>query len=138
MRITFIRPHLMDDRSADAMEPLVFAILAGLTPPDVELDLFDERIEPIPEDHDTDLLALTVETFTARRAYQIATHFRERDIPVVMEATIPASCPKRRWCMRTRLSSETRKKSGKRSFETLSREGYSASTGSRTSRRWRA
>ena len=84
MRITFIYPHLMDTRSSDAMGPLVFAILAGLTPPQVELDFLDERLEPIPGDHDTDLVALTVGTYTARRAYQIATHFRQRGIPVVM------------------------------------------------------
>jgi len=93
MKITFIYPHLMATRSSDAMEPLVFAVLAGLTPPDVELDFFDERLEPIPEDHDTDLVALTVGTYTARRAYQIATHFRQRGIPVVMGGYHPTFLP---------------------------------------------
>jgi len=32
MKITFIRPNMCGMRSTDAMEPLVFAILAGLTP----------------------------------------------------------------------------------------------------------
>ncbi len=94
MKITFIRPHLTDSRSSDAMEPLVFAILAGLTPPDVELVFFDERLEPIPGDHDTDLLALTVGTYTARRAYQIASDFRRRGIPVVMGGYHPSFLPK--------------------------------------------
>jgi radical SAM superfamily enzyme YgiQ (UPF0313 family) len=93
MRITFIRPHLTDRRSSAAMQPLVFAILAGLTPPDVELDFFDERLEPIPEDHDTDLVGLSVDTYTARRAYQIATQFRRRDIPVVMGGYHPSFLP---------------------------------------------
>jgi radical SAM superfamily enzyme YgiQ (UPF0313 family) len=93
MKITFIRPHLTDARSADAMEPLVFAILAGLSPPEVELDFLDERLEPIPDDHDTDLVALTVETYTARRAYQIATRFRQRGIPVVMGGYHPSFLP---------------------------------------------
>jgi radical SAM superfamily enzyme YgiQ (UPF0313 family) len=75
------------------MEPLVFAILAGLTPQDIELDFFDECLEPIPEDHDTDLVALTVETYTARRAYQIATQYRRRDIPVVMGGYHPSFLP---------------------------------------------
>jgi radical SAM superfamily enzyme YgiQ (UPF0313 family) len=66
------------------MEPLAFAVLAGLTPQDVEVDFFDERLEEIPADHETDLVALTVETYTARRAYQIASAFRRRGIPVVM------------------------------------------------------
>ncbi len=84
MRITFIRPHLSDRRSADAMEPLVFAILSGLTPKDIDVDLLDERLGPIPADHPTDLVAITVETFTAKRAYQIASMFRRRRVPVVM------------------------------------------------------
>jgi radical SAM superfamily enzyme YgiQ (UPF0313 family) len=84
MKITFIRPSITGRRAHDAMEPLAFAILAGLTPPDVELDFFDERLEEIPTDHETDLVALTVETYTARRAYQIADAFRRRGVPVVM------------------------------------------------------
>jgi radical SAM superfamily enzyme YgiQ (UPF0313 family) len=93
MKITFIRPHLNNKRAADAMESLVFAILAGLTPPDVELTLFDDRIEPIPYDHPTDLVAMTVETYTARRAYQIAACFRQRGVPVVMGGYHPTLLP---------------------------------------------
>lgn len=94
MKITFIRPNLFDARSADVWQPLVFAILANLTPPDVELDFFDEHLEPIPDDHDTDLVALTVGTYTARRAYQIATQFRQRGIPVVLGGYHPSFLPK--------------------------------------------
>jgi radical SAM superfamily enzyme YgiQ (UPF0313 family) len=84
MKITFIRPSITGRRAYDAMEPLAFAILAGLTPQDIELDFFDERLEEIPADHETELVALTVETYTARRAYQIAGSFRRRGVPVVM------------------------------------------------------
>ncbi|NJN96339.1 MAG: B12-binding domain-containing radical SAM protein [Anaerolineales bacterium] len=93
MKITFIRPNLADMRSADAMEPLVFAILAGLTPPDVETALYDERLEAIPYDELTDLAALTVETYNARRAYQIATQFRRRGVPVVLGGYHPTFLP---------------------------------------------
>jgi len=93
MKITFIRPHFLDERGSGSWKPLVFALLAGLTPRDVILDYFDERSEPIPYDHDTDLVALTVETYTARRAYQIATHFRQRGIPVVMGGHHPSFLP---------------------------------------------
>ena len=55
MKITFIRPHIMKYRATDALEPLVFAILASLTPPDIELVLYDERLEPIPYDEITSL-----------------------------------------------------------------------------------
>lgn len=84
MRITFIRPNLGDFRASDAMEPMVFALLASRTPADVEIRFHDERIAPVPLDEDTDLVAMTVETYTARRAYQIASHYRRRGIRVVM------------------------------------------------------
>ncbi|MDQ4074757.1 MAG: radical SAM protein, partial [Chloroflexota bacterium] len=84
MKIAFIRPNIMDTRSATAMEPLAFAVLAGQTPPDVELELWDERVEEVPSEIEADLVAITVETFTARRAYQIASAVRRRGIPVVM------------------------------------------------------
>lgn len=84
MKVTFVRPNMSDIRSWDAMTPLVFAILAGLTPRDVQVVLYDERLEPIPFDDPTDLVAITVETYTARRAYQIASQYRKRGVPVVM------------------------------------------------------
>lgn len=93
MKITFIRPNLSARRSSDALEPLCFAILKGLTPPDVETVLFDERLEEIPLDDPTDLVALTVETYTARRAYQIADAYRARGVPVVMGGYHPTFMP---------------------------------------------
>ncbi len=93
MRITFLRPHMMRDRSGDAMEPLAFAVLAGLTPPDVELDFFDERLEDLPLEHQTDLVAITLTTYTARRSYQVASHFCRRGIPVVVGGYHPTFLP---------------------------------------------
>ena len=66
------------------MEPLAPAVLAGLTPPGVEITFHDDRMEGIPYDEPTDLVALSVETYTARRAYQIASEYRKRGVPVVM------------------------------------------------------
>ncbi len=93
MKITFVRPNMNNERSFDAMEPLVFGVLAGLTPPGIDLALYDERIEEVPLDEPTDLVALTVETYTARRAYEIATSFRERGVPVVMGGYHPTFLP---------------------------------------------
>ena len=80
-------------RSSDAMEPMVFAILASLTPPGIELTLYDERLEDITCREPTDLVAMTVETFTARRAYQIAARYRARGVPVVMGGYHPTLLP---------------------------------------------
>ena len=92
MRITFIRPNLYPARSRDALEPIVFGILRGLTPETDECSLYDERIEELPLDQQTDLVAITVETFTARRAYQIASHYVRRGVPVVLGGYHPTFC----------------------------------------------
>ncbi len=89
MKITFIKPNIgrMEHSlyvDEGRMEPLMLAVLAGLTPPDVECVLHDDRMEPIPFDEPTDLVAITVETFTARRAYEIAAEYRARDVPVIL------------------------------------------------------
>ena len=75
------------------MEPLPAATLAGLTPKDVELRFYDDRMELIPFDEPTDLVAISVETYTARRAYQIATEYRKRRVPVVMGGFHATLCP---------------------------------------------
>jgi len=63
------------------MEPLAPALLAGMTPRDVEVRFADDRMEPVPYDAPADLVAMSVETYTANRAYQIASRFRERGVP---------------------------------------------------------
>ena len=93
VKITFVRPNMHPERSSDAMEPLCFAVLKSLTPPDIETVLCDERLEPVPFDEPTDLVAMTVETYTARRSYQIAAEFRARRVPVVMGGYHPTFLP---------------------------------------------
>ena len=58
----------------------MLGVLAGLTPPDVEVVLYDDRMEGIPYDEQTDLVAITVETYTARRSYEIASEYRQRGV----------------------------------------------------------
>jgi radical SAM superfamily enzyme YgiQ (UPF0313 family) len=90
--ITFIRPNLGLGPSADAMTPLVFAILRARTPPEIVTTLIDERIEPL-RPVATDLVAMTVETFTARRAYELAAIYRRAGVPVVMGGHHPSMLP---------------------------------------------
>jgi radical SAM superfamily enzyme YgiQ (UPF0313 family) len=90
--ITFLRPALGQGFSADAMTPLVFAILKARTPADIETAMVDERVETL-KIVPTDLVAMTVETFTARRAYQIAAIYRDLGIPVVMGGHHPSMVP---------------------------------------------
>jgi radical SAM superfamily enzyme YgiQ (UPF0313 family) len=89
MRLTLVHPAVGRQPGVNymrtwQMEPLPIALLAALTPGDVEIAFHDDRMEPIPFDRPTDLVAIPVETYTAKRAYQIASEYRRRGVPVVM------------------------------------------------------
>jgi radical SAM superfamily enzyme YgiQ (UPF0313 family) len=60
--------------------------LAALIPADLEVDLalYDEGIQTLPDNIEADIVGLTVITGTARRAYELAAGFRARGIAVVM------------------------------------------------------
>ena len=75
------------------MEPLAFAVLKGVTPSDVECELWDEKIEAVPVSLQADLVALTVETYTARRAYALADRFRAQGLKVVAGGYHPTFLP---------------------------------------------
>jgi len=66
------------------MYPLNLAVLAGLTPKDVEVRFLDDRLDEIPYDEPTDLVAMSTETYNAQRTYNIASEFRSRGVPVVL------------------------------------------------------
>ena len=89
MKLTLIKPTIGRREHSlyvdeGRMEPLMLGVLAGLTPPDVEVVLHDDRMERIPYDDPTDLVGITVETYTARRAYEIAAEYRQRGVPVIL------------------------------------------------------
>ncbi len=89
MKLTLIKPNIgrkghsmyIDE---GRMEPLQLGVLAALTPKDIEVELFDDRMETIPYHQKTDLVAITVETFTARRAYEICQAYQKQGVPVIM------------------------------------------------------
>jgi radical SAM superfamily enzyme YgiQ (UPF0313 family) len=100
MRLTLVHPCIGRRRGQPyirtwQMEPLAPATLAGLTPRDRETEIrfYDDRTEDIPFDEPTDLVALSVETYTAKRSYQIASEFRRRGVPVVMGGFHPTLVP---------------------------------------------
>ncbi len=93
MRIAFVRPSMSGHPSADALQPLVFAIVRALTPADVDVDFYDGMVDPLPQRFEADALALTVETFAARTAYEIADRARARGIPVILGGFHPSALP---------------------------------------------
>ncbi len=60
------------------------AVLSSLTPASINRVFYDDRIEDIPFDDETDLVAINIETYTAARGYQIASKYRKRNIKVVL------------------------------------------------------
>lgn len=89
MKLTLIKPNIGRREHSlyvdeGRMEPLPLGILAALTPADIEVVMYDDRMEQIPYDEPTDIVAITVETFTARRAYEISQEFRKRGVKTVM------------------------------------------------------
>ncbi len=89
MHITIIHPaigHKKNEKYIRSwqMEPLPAAAISGLTPKDVSRDFYDDRMEKIPYDRKTDAVVISVETYTAKRAYQIASEYRKRGVPVIM------------------------------------------------------
>jgi radical SAM superfamily enzyme YgiQ (UPF0313 family) len=75
------------------MQPLGLAQLSALTPSDWDRQLLDDRLIPVRGDEPADLCAISVETYTARRGYEIAAAFRSRGIPVVMGGYHATACP---------------------------------------------
>ncbi len=72
---------------------LTLTTLAALTPPDVDVKITDENVEPIDFDEEVDLVGITGMVLHAPRAYQIAQRFRQRGIPVVMGGPHASSRP---------------------------------------------
>lgn len=88
MKVTLIYPAVgkkEDKRYIKSwkMEPLPLMTLAALTPEGVELKFFDDRLEKIDYNHQTDLVAINIEAYSALRAYNIAKKFMKRGIPVI-------------------------------------------------------
>lgn len=63
--------------------PLPGILLAGLTPPDVEVDVLHEMVRPIDYDADADFIALSFMDYLAPHAYDVARKFRARGKVVV-------------------------------------------------------
>jgi radical SAM superfamily enzyme YgiQ (UPF0313 family) len=92
VKLTLVRPNLGPFRSSDAMPPLAMGLLAARAP-GWDVAFFDEKAEALPADDQPDLAALSVETFTARRAYAVADAYRARGVPVVMGGYHPTFLP---------------------------------------------
>lgn len=108
MKLTLIKPkvknniymldfyvyNLLRRKPRYLVPPLSLAIVASLTPKDVEISIIDENIEEVDFDKPTDLVGITITSFTAPRGYEIADAFRAKKIPVVLGGIHVSLMPK--------------------------------------------
>ena len=73
--------------------PLGLATLAGYLDPDCEIDIQDEHVEALHLDDHPDLVVIQVYITSARRAYQIADHYRARGAHVALGGLHVTSLP---------------------------------------------
>jgi radical SAM superfamily enzyme YgiQ (UPF0313 family) len=64
--------------------PLVLPYLAALTPPDWDVKLVDEILDPVDLDTPADVVAITTWTLNSYRAYDLAAEFRKRGRKVII------------------------------------------------------
>jgi len=84
VNVAFINPNMSDFKSKDVLPPLWAGILSALTPEIWHKQLFDDRIESIPLNTKFDVVAISVQTFTAQRAYFLAKKFRDNGCKIVL------------------------------------------------------
>lgn len=97
-RLTFIYPAIGRKPGKPfvrswQLQPLAIARLAAMTPPDWQANFFDDRMDVIDFNATTDLVAISIETYSAKRGYHIAAQFRKRGIPVVIGGYHATLCP---------------------------------------------
>lgn len=97
MRVHLIAPcreeALRSRTKASVAPPLGLAILASVTPGDVEVSLTDENLTPLDFQRPADLVGITASTHTATRAYQLADYFRAQGMKVVLGGMHPTALP---------------------------------------------
>lgn len=72
---------------------LAIPTLTSLTPSQHEIRVFDENIEDIDYTWNPDIVAITVRTMFAKRAYAISETFRNRGVKTVLGGIHPSMCP---------------------------------------------
>lgn len=88
-----VKTHLFGFGETNFIPPMVLLSLAAVTPASVDLIVVDERIQDVDFEMDVDLVGISVITLTAFRAYDIASRFRKRGIPVVFGGIHPTVLP---------------------------------------------
>jgi len=100
MKAKLILPALTEAKSPyfrpikySLFPPLGLATLAGYLRDDDEVTLCDEHVEPLDLNDQPDLVAIQVYITSARRAYQIADHYRSKGVHLALGGVHVTSLP---------------------------------------------
>ncbi len=99
MKITLVAPGTGKKKRrgisgrAFQVPSLALGILASLTPDDFQVELVDENLRDLDFSRIPDLVAITVLTASAPRAYEISRRFRELGATVVLGGIHPSALP---------------------------------------------
>ena len=100
MKVKMILPALTEATSPfwrpikySLFPPLGLATLAGYLSPDDDVEIQDEHVEPLDLDDSPDVVVIQVYITSARRAYALADHYRQRGSYVAMGGLHVTSLP---------------------------------------------
>ena len=96
MKLELIVPALYggnQKRTKPLCPPLAPAVIAALTPSEVDVSITDENVTAVDFKKETDLVGITVITVTAERAYKIADNFRAMGAKVILGGAHPSALP---------------------------------------------
>jgi len=98
MKVKLISPKMslrpMDSEYKRMLSPsIALLVLASLTPPEHEVTIEDANAGPIHFDDAPDLVGISVNVDTSKRAYEIASRYRRKGVPVVLGGIHPSAVP---------------------------------------------
>ena len=98
MKVVLIEPAF-DERGIVKLHgfrilPYGLVQLASVTPPGIDVEILDEKVDPLPSRIDADLVGISVfTTANAARAYELAQQYRRHGTPVVMGGAHASAMP---------------------------------------------
>ena len=96
MKILLISPTIDSEKRTNKglmMPQLALYILKGLTPPEHEVKVVEEEIEPIDLEQDCSLVGISCLTANAHRAYELCQEFKKRGKIVILGGVHPTILP---------------------------------------------
>lgn len=75
--------------------PLGLATLAALCPPNWDVEIVDENVEPVPLDPQVDLVGVCGMAVQFERQRELLEYYRSRGLPVVAGGSFASLCPER-------------------------------------------